>query len=154
MIEECAREERDRLVDRIEEHESNGGRLDPGSDQQYPSASPPVDEDTDERPEDRIGEGDDQRRLEEPGRGVLLLRGEEHHRGHQRRLEQPVGGLADETDREELAEVGAREPHGSVPACPARCSPNRQAIRWLRLGGLDVEERGSSPASAACRSRG
>ncbi len=63
----------------------------------------------DERPEDRIGEGDDERRLEEPGGGVLLLRGEEHHRGHESGLEEPVGGLAHEPDREELAEVGARE---------------------------------------------
>ncbi len=124
---ERAREEGDRLIDRIEEHEPYERGLHPRGEQQDPPAPPPVDEDTDERPEDRVGEGDDKRCLEEPGRGVLLLRGQEHDRGHQRGLEEPVRGLADEPDREQLAEVGARE----SPADPfSRARPGRhRAVR-------------------------
>ena len=51
---------------------------------------------------------DDQRRDREPERRALLVRAE-HHRGDERRLEEPVGRLGDEPDREQPPEVVAPE---------------------------------------------
>ena len=55
---------------------------------------------------------------------VLWSSGEEGDRRSQRRLEEPVRGLASEPDPDQLAEVGARDPRINA-AFPARCSPGR-----------------------------
>ena len=46
---------------------------------------------------------------------VVCAFGRERERGHERRLDEPVGALADQPDREQPAEIGVAEASRMVP---------------------------------------
>ena len=103
-----------RLLGGAREHEEDGrGPQQRGHDHD-PSPRPPVDEHPDERPDHRERHDHD-RGCQREARGRRRAFGGEGERRDERRLDEAVGGLAHEPNREQPAEVGVAQGISWVP---------------------------------------
>ena len=143
------RVEQERATVGVQQDEEGGCGAQDRRDHHDLAARPSVDEDPREGPEDRERDDHDRRRQREARRGRRSL-GREDERGDERRLDEPVGGLAHEPDPQEPPEVGVAQRIANAPHLPghgpsvlavASETPPEMPIR----GGCDASSTSSRP---------